>query len=115
MGFFDRVMGSKDDVDVDEFLNNMDVSEHTQVEDADAYVKALALNQPEDVDTVVNEMRLGNIVLLSVGDLAKRNQVRLKEYIGRLKQFVMEMDGDIAKISADRIMITPAKVKFSKR
>ncbi len=115
MGFFDRVMGSKEDVDVDEFLNNMDVSEETQPDDADAYVKPMVLSVPEDVDLVVNEMRMGNIVLLNIGDLSKRNAIKLKEYVGRIKQYVMELDGDIARISADRVLITPSKVKIMKR
>jgi SepF-like predicted cell division protein (DUF552 family) len=78
-------------------------------------VKSVNLAKDEDVATVSNELKQGNIVLLNIGDLSKRNAIKLKELVGGIRSSVESIDGDIARISADRVLVTPAKVKIVKK
>ena len=115
MAFLEKLLRRDDSVDIEEVLNNIDVEEETMYEEADAFVKPLTLNRPEDAQIAVNEAKAGNIVLLNIADLSKRNAIKLKELIMEIKTGVQALDGDIARISQDKIIVTPSKVKIVKR
>jgi len=102
-------------VDVEEFLNNLDVQEESMYEDADALVKPFVLTKDQDVDVVLNEIKQGNFVLLNIADLNKRNQVKLKELVMSLRGQIEVLNGDIARVSQDKVLITPAKIKIVKK
>ena len=107
--------GKKEDVDIEEFLNNLDVTEDEMYEDADSYVKPMILKANTDLKTIAKELKDGNTVLLNVSELVKRNPVRLKEQISKLKRFVEDIDGDLARISEEQVIMTPTRVKIIKR
>jgi len=114
MAFLEKVLKKEDSIDMEEFLNNLDVEDETIYEDADAYVKPISLARSEDVDAVLNEAKAGNVVLLNIGDLSKRNAMKLKELITQIKTGVEGINGDIARISQDRVLVTPSRVKIIK-
>lgn len=115
MGFMDRVLRKESGVDIEEFLNNLDVEEEAMYEDADAYVKPINLQRDADVELINQEVRKGNIILLNIADLSKRNSLKLRDYMNDIKSNVQQVDGDIARISTERVIITPSKVKIIKR
>jgi SepF-like predicted cell division protein (DUF552 family) len=115
MAFLEKVLKKQEGIDIEEFLNNLDAADETLYEDADAFVKPITLVRDEDTDTVLNEAKQGNIVLLNIGDLSKRNAIKLKDLVTRIKSGVEEINGDIARISADRVLVTPSKVKIIKK
>ena len=116
LGFFDKVM-KKDSssIDLDDFLNNLDAVQEETYENADALVKPLDLNTDVDAEAIVREVKQGNLVLANIADLNKRNKAKLKELLGRIKSEVRAIDGDMAGISAERVLVTPAKVKIIKK
>lgn len=116
LGFFDKVM-KKDSssVDLDDFLNNLDAVQEDTYENADALVKPLDLNTEVDAEAIVREVKQGNLVLANIADLNKRNKAKLKELLGKVKSEVRAIDGDMAGISAERVLVTPAKVKIIKK
>jgi hypothetical protein len=116
LGLFDKVMAKKEEpVDLEEFLNNLDETEDEHYEDADAFVKPMDLVVDADVNAIINEAKSGNLVLVNISDLSKRNALKLKELIGQVKAEVAAIDGDIARISQGRVLVTPSKVKIIKR
>ncbi len=115
MTFLDKLLKKEEDVDIDEVLNNIDVEEETMYDNADAFVKPINLSRQEDAQMVVNEAKAGNIVLVNIADLGKRNAIKLKEYITEIKRGVVEIDGDIARISQEKIIVTPSRVKIIKK
>ena len=116
MPFLEKVLKSKsENIDMEEFLNNLDNDDETIYEDADAFVKPFTLTTEEDVESVLNEAKSGNLVLLNIGDLSKRNAIKLKELVTKIKNGADEINGDIARISHDRILVTPSKVKIIKK
>lgn len=102
-------------VDLEDFLNNLDEVEDEHIEDADAFVKPMDLAVDADVTAIVNEAKSGNLVLVNIADLSKRNAMKLKELIGSIKAEIIAIDGDIARISQGRVLVTPSKVKIVKR
>jgi SepF-like predicted cell division protein (DUF552 family) len=115
LGFFDKVMKKEPGVDLDDFLNNLDQVQEESYENADALVKPLELGTEVDAEAVVREVKQGNIVLANIADLNKRNKAKLKELLSRVKAEVKAIDGDMAGISAERVLVTPAKVKIIKK
>ena len=115
MAFLEKILKKDEGIDIEEFLNNLDEDDETLYEEADAFVKPMMLARDEDVAMVVNEAKQGNIVLLNISDLSRRNAIKLKEIITKIKNGIEEIDGDIARISQDKILVTPSKVKIIKR
>lgn len=116
LAFLDKVFGKKEnDEDIEEFLNTIDVEEESEYENAKAFVKPLTLNRSEDITVIINEAKQGNTVLLNISDLGKRNAVKLKELVTELRGKIHEINGDIARISPERVLITPTDVKIIKK
>ncbi len=116
MNFLEKILKPKtNDIDIEEFLNNLDVEEETMYDNADAFVKPMTLEKESDKDAVVEEVKKGNIVLLNISELSKRNAVKLRDLVNLIKKQVDAVDGDIARISHDRVLITPARVKIIKK
>jgi uncharacterized protein len=115
LGFFNKVMTKEDNVDLEDFLNNLDEVEEESYDDADAFVKPMDLVVDADIQSIMAEVKQGNIVLMNIADLAKRNGMKLKELVGKIKVEVKAIDGDIARISQGRVLITPSKVKIIKK
>jgi hypothetical protein len=102
-------------VDIEDFLNNFDVTEEEMYANVDMFVKPITLSSDDDAALAMKEVREGNEVLLNIEDLAKRNPVRLKTLLNKIKSVVDEIDGDVARISHERILVTPARVKILKK
>ena len=115
MAFMEKLIGKGEEIDIEEFVNNLDSEDEDPYEDADAFVKPISLQSEEDKDLVIEEAKKGNIILLNISDLSKRNAIKLKELVNGIKQGVEAIDGDIARITQDRIIVTPSKVKIIKR
>lgn len=115
MPFLENVLGKRDEVNIEEFLNNLDEEDDSLYEDADAYVKPIALQGEEDSTMAIEELKKGNFILLNIGDLSKRNAIKLRDLVSGIRSAVDEIDGDIARISHDRVLVTPSKVKIVKR
>ena len=116
MAFMEKLIGSKkEDFDVEEFLNRMDTEQEDPYEDADAFVKPVTLSSDQDKDIVLEEAKKGNIILVNIGDLSKRNAQKLKELINGIKAGIESINGDIARISPEKILVTPSRVKIIKR
>lgn len=115
MAFLEKVFRREQEMDMEEMLNNLDVEEENTYEDADALVKPVNLVGDKDVDIVLNELKAGNFVLLNIGEMRKRNAVKLRELVGGLRNQVESLNGDLALVSQEKILCTPAKIKIVKR
>lgn len=115
MAFLEKVLKKEEGIDIEDFLNNLDAEDDTAYEDADAFVKPFTLTTEADIAVVVTEAKAGNIVLLNIGELSKRNAIKLKELIIKIKSNIEAINGDIARISHDHVLITPSRVKIIKK
>ncbi len=118
MGVFDsltRAFGVSREMKIDEFMSAAEAEEVDVLhKEADFYVKPIALQRETDVSIVEEELKSRNLVLLNITPIAK-NPARLKEVISKLKTCVTELNGDIARIDEDKILLTPHNVKIVKR
>ena len=115
LAFMEKLIGKRDELDIEDFLNNLDTEEENPYEDAEAFVKPITLQTETDRDMVLEEAKKGNILLINIADLSKRNAMKLKELVTGIRAGIEDIDGDVARISQDRIIVTPSKVKIIKR
>ncbi len=105
---------STKELDVEEYMNAAEMDDvDIMHEPAEHYVKPVALEQQEDVEQIKNELAQGNIVLMNIKEMEKRPNT-LKSIVDDLKDSVEKMNGDIARIDNEKILLTPKKIKIIK-
>ena len=117
MGIFEKIskgLGMSKEMNIEEYMNTVEM-ENVDVlhEAADYYVKPIALESEGDVGVIMEELKARNIILLNVSPM-KRNTAKLKMIIDNIKSHVSKINGDIARIDEDKILLTPSKVKIVK-
>src|SRR5438128_3853394 len=79
------------------------------------YVKALPLQELDDVEAIKTEIRTGNILIIRITPLARRSVDETKLAITELTDHVKSIGGDIARLGEERIVITPPGVRIWRR
>lgn len=72
----------------------------------------MPLRKLSDLNTIRREVKSGNILIVKVSPLANRSLVDIKKAVGELCEFVETVDGDIARLGEERIVITPSGVRI---
>jgi SepF-like predicted cell division protein (DUF552 family) len=110
-----KALGLSKDMDVEEYMDTMELENVDLLhEAADFYVKPVALESEADAKVIQDELKQRNIILLNITPMM-RNQAKLRTIVNDLKTFVVKLNGDIARIDNEKILLTPAKVKIVKR
>jgi len=114
MGLFDRILGKNEQSDVPDLEEVMQSADGDAISPpADFYVKRVDLRNEGDADLVLKELGSKNIIVLNVIPLSKQPN-RLKGIVSKLKVHSGKINGDIALLSNDMIILTPANVKIVK-
>lgn len=93
----------------------MSTSSHTaevKAETHPTYVKALPLKEYSDIEKIKSELSAGNILIVKLTPLASKNIEEVKRVIDELKAYAETIEGDIARLGEERIVITPPPVKI---
>ena len=103
----------KEEIDIEEYLNDLSVRDGKIIESEDVtYVKPLDLDSDgKGVGNVLAELEKKNIVVLNVKNLL-HNRVLLRGIVKDLRDACVEMDGDIGRISEDKLLIVPAGMRI---
>jgi len=76
------------------------------------YLKAMPLRGLEDVDVIKQEVKSGNILVIRVTPLAKKSIEDVKRAVNELSEFVQSVEGDIARLGEERVVVTPSFVRI---
>ncbi len=76
------------------------------------YLKAMPLKELSDVEKVKNEVNKGNIIILRVTPLAGKNIEEVKCAVNELFQFTESINGDIARLGEERVVICPKSIRI---
>lgn len=115
--FLDKLRMNKGEEaeDVEKILNQLGLEEGDLMEEeADRWVKLATLKQASDIEGVTGELREGNLVILDIEKMHKKNKVKLRQSISELKGTVGDMNGDIARLSKEKVLVTPSGTKIER-
>jgi SepF-like predicted cell division protein (DUF552 family) len=76
------------------------------------YLKAMPLKELTDVENVKTEVRNGNIIILRVTPLASKSIEDVKNAVNELFQFTESINGDIARLGEERVVICPKSIRI---
>lgn len=76
------------------------------------YLKAMPLRRLSDLETIKGEVKSGNILIIKVTPLATKSIEEIKNAVNELCEFVKRVDGDIARLGEERIVVTPSGVRI---
>ena len=116
MGILDKLFGGggKEEVDIEEYLEEEIGEGDAITPPADAYIKKIDLRNEGDADGALKEViNNKNIIILNLKPLIHQPK-RLKTILSKVKLTVSKKAGDIAAISPELVIITPKKIKIVK-
>ena len=115
-GFLRVERGKKNPVNNDDYVNLEleDYEAELRGEGVKMYVKIAELTGLYDVPELRKEIYEGNMVILDIS-LAKHDKVVLEKAIKDLKMAAMDINGDIAGIGDDYVIIVPMGVKIERK
>jgi SepF-like predicted cell division protein (DUF552 family) len=115
LGKISKAIGLSKELNIEEFMSATEAEDvdvlHQQ---ADFYVKPVTLQSDSDVKVVEEELKQRNLILLNLTPMV-RNPAKLKAAVNELKLFTNNINGDMARITEDKILLTPGNVKIVKR
>ena len=76
------------------------------------YLKALPLRNLADVVVIKHELEMGNVVILKITPLARKNVEDVKTAVNELSAFTQSIGGDIASLGQERVVIVPNSLKI---
>lgn len=75
------------------------------------YLKAFPLRSLSDLNAIKREVKAGNILIVKISPLANKSVKDIKTAVNELCEFVKLVNGDIARLGEERIVITPTDVR----
>ncbi|MFB6244984.1 MAG: cell division protein SepF [Candidatus Nanohaloarchaea archaeon] len=88
----------------DEFV---ELDARTAEKDEKVVVKAHTLKEYEDVEAVQEKLRDDSIVWINIRPLKNKDMADLKRAVNRLKKTVKAVDGDMAGVDEEWIVVCP--------
>ena len=76
------------------------------------YLKAMPLHDLSELESVKNEVKAGNIVIVRITPLANKSIDDVKNAISDLCEFAESISGDIARLGEERVVICPQNVRI---
>ena len=83
-------------------------------EDAKMKVKIITINDYADVEKIQNELRHGNLVWTRIKPLKDKDITELKRAIDKLKKTILSINGDIAGVDENYLILSPEGVRISR-
>lgn len=76
------------------------------------YLKAMPLRNLSDLDIIKSEVSSGNVLILRITSLADKSIEDVKRAVNELIEFTESIEGDIARLGEERVVICPPDVKI---
>ena len=115
MGFVNKIFGEKRSGDVGGYVDLEKYMESTAADiPAKMHVRVGEIQRYEDLKQFTDYVYGGNVLLLDFSPIADE-EVLLKRVTNDLKSMVSEVNGDIAGIGKNMMIVSPSEVKIDRR
>ncbi|MEE6246407.1 MAG: cell division protein SepF [Thermoproteota archaeon] len=75
------------------------------------YLRSFPLTTINDIEKIKDHVESNNIVILRITPLANKDVKQLKDAVQNLYTFAESINGDIARLGEERVVITPPGVQ----
>jgi SepF-like predicted cell division protein (DUF552 family) len=79
------------------------------------FVKSVELKDVVEVQEAAEEVRKGNIIVVDIEELLRRDPGELRRAVEQLKDISRRLGGDIGKLTDSKILMTPRFIKIQFR
>lgn len=110
-----KVSGKEGNINVEEYLSTLSEPQEEEVEEAERYVKSLSLDSGSEIQRIEEELLGGSILIVNTDGLERKSHDKLKEVVNQLKEFINVNGGDIARITPEKLLLTPKGIKIQKK
>ena len=86
--------------------------EEEESSDKKLMIKVEKLTSYSDADRIQENVRNGNILLVKIRDLKQADIGELKRTVAKIRKTCLAVDGDIAGIGEDWLLVTPQTAKI---
>ena len=90
----------------------IEIEEDDIQDDSKNSVEVCNLEKFDNVDEFQEKIRAGKILLINVKGMKNRNIEELKRFVEKIKKTCLAIEGDIAGISEDWLLLCPSKIKI---
>ncbi|RLF42907.1 MAG: hypothetical protein DRN18_01425 [Thermoplasmata archaeon] len=119
MGILGKILGEKrvtegDYIDLEKYIEKSADKSQPDLQSAKMCVRVGEIQRYEDLKTFLDYVYGGNVLILDFSPLAEE-EVILKRITSEIKKAVQDMDGDVAGIGGNLMVITPSGVKIDRK
>jgi SepF-like predicted cell division protein (DUF552 family) len=114
MGMFNKIFGDKKSGEVGGYVDLEKYVGKQGNEPAKMYVRVGEIHRYEDLKDFTDYVYGGNVLILDFSPIAEE-EVILKRITKELKELSKEINGDIAGIGNNLMIVSPAEVKVERR
>jgi SepF-like predicted cell division protein (DUF552 family) len=85
----------------------VELDAQTVEEDRQVEIRAATLSEYDDIEEVQSQLRNGSVVWVNIKPLKNKDMADLKRAVNRLKKTVKAVDGDMAGVDEQWIVVCP--------
>jgi SepF-like predicted cell division protein (DUF552 family) len=106
------VVSEGEGVDVDGYMKELTMGSGKLPEEENfTFLKSVRIASETDLERVEKELRKGNIVVMNISGLFS-DRGKLRSVIGRVKDMVKDLNGDLCKVSNEKILLVPVGMEI---
>lgn len=111
-GFLEKLRGSSRDDDYGTDVDYIELESSDAQNEGKVQIKIENLADFADTERIQAELRAGNIVWIKIKQLREKDMSELKRSVDRLRKTCIAVNGDIAGIDEDFLILTPENVRI---
>ncbi|MDD5111617.1 MAG: cell division protein SepF [Candidatus Altiarchaeota archaeon] len=104
---FGKISVGDRELDVDGYMKELTLGTDKLPEEENyTYLKSIRVSGEADLERVTKELSRGNLVVMNISGLFS-DKGRLKTVIQHVKEAVKDVNGDICKVSNEKLLLVP--------
>lgn len=111
-GFLEKLRGSSRDDDYGTDVDYIELESSDAQNEGKVQIRIENLADFADTERIQAELRAGNIVWIKIKQLREKDMSELKRSVDRLRKTCIAVNGDIAGIDEDFLILTPENVRI---
>ena len=114
MGFLSKIISEPENDDISE-TNYLEIDDMDSSHQGKFMIRVETLSEFSDTSIIQEYVRNGDIVWVRIRPLKEKDLTELKRSVDRLRKTCIAINGDVAGIDEDYLVLTPPGVNIHRR